>query len=113
MKPLLKKDIKSFLDRFDSFKDAMLESFNIIDSKTIELKLQAQDRAQEFNWVELTLSFNSVSDATLVENSKLTFVDMSDGITLRADKFFEFALGSYSDIRSSECFIVADFIKYT
>jgi len=111
VKPLLKKDIKEFLYRFDNFLGANIKDISVIDSTTIEMSLEAQDRALGFDWVELTLSFSGVSDARLVDNSKLEFLDMSEGIALRADSSFEFAIGSYTDIKSASCFIVATSLK--
>lgn len=111
IKPLLKKDIKEFLYRFDNFIDSNIKDISVIDSTTIEVSLEAQDRALGFDWVELTLSFSGVSDARLVDNTKLAFLDMDEGVTLRADTNFEFAIGDYQDIKSASCFIVATSLK--
>lgn len=116
MKPLLKKDIDAFLKRFDNFIDAELRFIEIVSATTIKITLAAQDSARGFDWITLTLEFNGISDAMLLENSKLSHVDMSEGITLLCENnLFAFGIGSYNDLRNitdSLCYIKADSLKY-
>ncbi|DAB27572.1 MAG: hypothetical protein A2513_01230 [Sulfurimonas sp. RIFOXYD12_FULL_33_39] len=116
MKPLLKKDIESFLKRFESFVDSELRSINIISPSIVKITLATQDSARGFDWITLELEFNGISDAKLVENSKLVHVDMSDGVSLIfADNQFTFAISCYnsaSNITNSICYIKATSIKY-
>ncbi|MCK9473209.1 hypothetical protein [Sulfurimonas sp.] len=116
MKPLLKKDIESFLKRFDNFVDAEFRSIEILCATTLKITLATQDRARGFNWITITLEFNDVTDALLLENSKLSHVDMSEGITLLYENNqFAFGISSYSNldnITDSICYIKADSLKY-
>jgi hypothetical protein len=116
MKPLLKKDIDAFLKRFDNFIDAEFRSIEVVSATTVKITLAAQDNARGFDWITLTLEFNGISNALLLENSKLSHVDMSEGITILCENnLFAFCIGSYNDLRNitdSLCYIKADSLKY-
>ena len=117
MKPLLKKDIDAFLKRFDNFIDAELRFIEVVSAITVKITLAAQDSAKGFDWITLTLEFNGIGDALLLENSKLSHVDMSEGITLLYENnLFAFGIGSYNNLRNitdSLCYIKADSLKYS
>ena len=113
MKPLLKKDIESFLKRFDNFIDSEFKSIEIISPTTLKITLTTQDSLRGFDWISVELEFNKVSDAKLIENSKLPYLDMSQGITLlSSENQFSFAVGSSSNIVDSVCYIKAESLKY-
>lgn len=115
MKPLLKKDIESFLKRFDGFVNSEFRSIEIISSSTVKITLAVQDAARDFDWVTISLEFNGVSDAKLPQNSNLNFIDMNEGITLTAlENGFVFAIGKYnaSNILDSICYIKSSSLKY-
>ena len=116
MRPLLKNDLESFLKRFGNFIDAEFRSIEIITPTTIKITLAAQDGARGFDWITLEMEFSGVSDARLLESSKLPYIDMSDGITLIfADNCFGIGIGAYdnfSAITNSACHIKASSLKY-
>lgn len=116
MKPLLKKDLSLFLKRFDDFKDAELRSLEIISPTIVKITLAAQDSARGFDWITISLEFDDISDAKLPQNSKLSYINMSEGVTLiHADNSFAFAVGKYetlSSAKNSVCFIFSSCIKY-
>lgn len=116
MKPLLKKDLSSFLKRFDSFRESELHSIEIITPTTVKITLTAQDSAREFDWIVVALEFSNVSDAQLPQNSKLAHIDMSEGITIIfSDAQIAFGIGNYDNfpsITNSICSIKAASIKY-
>ncbi|OHD98272.1 MAG: hypothetical protein A3E21_07490 [Sulfurimonas sp. RIFCSPHIGHO2_12_FULL_36_9] len=116
MRPLLEKDLNSFLKRFDSFKDSEFRSIEIITPTAIKITLAAQDSARGFDWITVELEFSGVSDARLLEGSKLPHIDMSDGITLiYADGSYAFGVGAYnniSNITNSTCYLKATSLKY-
>lgn len=116
MKPLLKKDIDGFLKRFDSFIDSELRSIDITSPSIIKITLATQDSARGFDWITIEFEFSGISDAKLLENSKLVHVDMSDGISLiSADDMYIFAIGKYNtptNITDSICYLKATSIKY-
>ncbi len=116
MKPLLKKDIESFLKRFDNFIDAEFKSIEILSPTSIKITIAAQDGARGFDWITVDFEFSGVSDARLLDNSKLSYIDINEGVTLISENSrFAFAIGSYnnfSNITDSVCYIKADSLKY-
>ncbi|MEA2098752.1 MAG: hypothetical protein U9P72_01325 [Campylobacterota bacterium] len=114
MKPLI--NTKEFLKRFDDFKDGEIRSIELISATKISIILTAQDRARDFDWVSMKLEFNNVVDAKLLDESKLSLINMEDGITIACDdNRFSFAIGKYSNtasIKNSLCYIECLTIKY-
>lgn len=116
MKPLLANSLNSFLKRFDSFRSGELRSIEVISSSNIIITLAVQDTARGFDWIGMKFEFNEVEDAKLLEESKLSFVDMSDGISIiHNDNHFAFGIGechNISSIKSSACYIMSSSLKY-
>lgn len=116
MKPLLKKELPFFLKRFDNFRDCEFRSLNILSSSTIELTFAVQDKNRDFDWISLTLEFNNIKDARLLQDKQIPLIDMSDGITLIVDDSkFAFAISecyNLSSILNSSLYIIAETIKY-
>ena len=107
MKPLLKNDLENFTLRFDKFIDAEIRSINVISATSIKVTMACQDRSRGFDWLCITLEFSNVSDASLVDTSKLPFIDMSEGIEIRyEDSKFIFT------IKNATIFIASSSIKY-
>lgn len=82
MKPLTKSALKDFLERFEFFKDGEFRSIEINSPTCITLTFATQDISRGYDWVTILLEFDGVSEATLLDNSKLSYVDMSDGINI-------------------------------
>ncbi len=104
------------LERFEHFKDAEFRSVEILSPQHIKLHFAVQDKARAYDWIGMAFDFYGVKDAKLVDETKLQFIDMSEGITIRKDKFFLFAIGEYNsgtNIKDSIFYIKADDIKYT
>jgi len=116
MKPLLQTELQTFLKRFNNFRDAEIRSVKILSATNIELTFALQDSARAFDWITLTLSFYGVSDARIVDDKKLAFVDMSEGITLIfKDNLFAFGAGecyNISTLKNSALYLIAENIKY-
>jgi hypothetical protein len=114
MKPL--KDIDQFLKRFDNFRDGEFRSIEINSPTTITLTLAGQDEARAFDWVSVRLEFSGVSDARVIDESKLALVDMSDGISIISeDEKLAFGVGecyNISNTKSSTCHVQAQAIKF-
>lgn len=88
----------------------------IVTPTTVKITFTTQDAARGFDWITVELEFNGVSDARVLESSKLPHVDLSEGITLiHEDGSFGFAIGSYkySAITNSICYLKASSIKYS
>jgi len=116
MKPLNSSDIVKFLERFDDFKGSEIRSLEIVSQTEVEMTLTAQDKARAFDWVTVTIKFFDIRDAQLIEEKKLNFIDMSEGITFINDAgIFAFGVGKFTRIeaiKESSFYIVSKTIKY-
>ena len=114
-KPLIQKDIKALCERFDSFKDAQIQSLDIISPTQIELSLHVQDKFRDFDWISIKFLFFGIENARLVEDSKLQALSLADGITiLKSENLFAFGVGecyNIESIKNSSLFIVAKTLK--
>lgn len=116
MQPLNKSALKSFMQRFANFEGAMFQSVEIISATQMRVTLDVQDSAKEFDWVRLMLEFSEISDAKLMDDAKLSLIDLSEGITLlhESDSFaitFEH-YETIASLKSSNFYIVAKSLKY-
>jgi len=116
MQPLLAKDLKTFLKRFDNFRDGEFRLIEVISPTAIVAKFAGQDSAREFDWVSIDFEFNGVEDANLIDNKKLSFIDMNDGINIiHENEKFSFGVGecsSIDSIKNSTCYITSTSVKY-
>ena len=114
MKPL--GDIDSFLKRFNHFKNGEFRSIKIISPSVMIITLAGQDEARAFDWVSVKIEFSGVSNAKLLQETKLSLLDMNDGISIiKDDTSLAFGIGecyNISNIKSSSCFIESSSIKY-
>ena len=116
MKPLLAKDLPTFLERFGNFIDAEFRHVEVISPTTMNITLACQDSARGFDWITINLEFSGINDARLLDNSKLLHVDMADAASIiTEDNNFAFGLGKYStilSIKNSAFYIICENIKY-
>jgi hypothetical protein len=116
MKPLLPNNFKTFLQRFDNFKDAEIRSFEVISATNITLTVATQDSARAYDWITITFAFEGVSDAKLLEESKFSFVDMSEGMSLISEtNMIAFAIGSHKNMNSIQnavSFVISKSLKF-
>ena len=107
MKPLLTKELTSFLKRFGNFVDGEVRSINLASPSQIKLTLAGQDEARGFDWLTIELEFDGVSDASLIDSDKLIHIDMLDGLSItNVKQTFSFK------INNSTLFINSSTIKY-
>lgn len=104
------------LTRFNNFKDADFRSLEILSPLNIKLTFAVQDAARDHDWITLTLDFNTITDARLLENNQISFLDMSDGVSLIKDEnSFAFAVGecyNISTIKSAPLYIISSSLRY-
>jgi len=115
MRPLLSQDITNFMERFEHFKDAEFRSCNTLSPTEVKLLFAVQDKARAYDWITVELSCSLISDAKLLETSKLSLVNMSQGITLLYKNNFALGLGEYTNhinIKDSLFYIICENIKY-
>jgi hypothetical protein len=107
MKPITKDALDAFLKRFEYFKDGEFRNIEINSPANITLTFAVQDASRAYDWISLSLEFDGVSDASLLENSSLNHVDMSGGINIE-NCGTQFAF----KIINSTCQISSSYIKY-
>ena len=107
MKPLSKTALEEFLKRFEYFKDGELRNIEINSPNNISLTFATQDSSRAYDWVSVKIEFDSVTNASLLDNSNLNHVDMSGGIDIK-NSGTEFAF----KIKNSTCQINSSYIKY-
>ena len=116
MKPLEISQIAKFLERFDDFKESEIRSLKILSAKEIEITLTAQDKARAFDWITVTLLFNDVKDARLIDEKRVNYVTIEEGITLMNENGeYAFAIGKYNNIaalQDAQLYIITQNIKY-
>jgi hypothetical protein len=116
MKPLLSKELPIFIKRFGNFIDAEIRCVEIVSPTTIKVIIACQDGARAFDWITLELKFSGISDAKLLDNSKLSYVDTSSGMNIIYENDnFHFCIGNYnsvSGIKNAVSYIISSNIKY-
>ena len=116
MRPLHVNEINKFLSRFEKFVDAQIREVTIKSPTVIELKCSVQDSALEFDWIDLCFELSNVSDARVVENSKLSYLDMNEGLSIiYEDNKFALCYGNYNSLenaKDSTFYIICQSIKY-
>jgi len=116
MQPLAHTKLQEFSERFENFKDAEIRSLIVKDATTFELTLVLQDKARAFDWITLTLEFNGIIDAKLLEDTQLSYLDMSEGASLfTQDGVIYFGIGedlTPSLVESASLYIKAKTLKY-
>ena len=116
MKPLLAKDLPNFVKRFGNFIDAEIRTIEVVSPTATRVVLACQDSARGFDWLTLNLEFANITDARLLDNSKLSHIDMSDGANIiYEENAFAFGIGDYnnlSGIKNAVSYIISSSLKY-
>jgi len=107
MRPLLAKDLASFLERFGNFVDGEFRNLEILSPINFKVTLAGQDKARGFDWLTVEFELSGATSASLLENSKLSLIDMSDGINI-SNNGTDFAF----KLLNSTFFIECSTIKY-
>ncbi len=109
--------VESLRERFSNFVDAELRSLEVLSPTEITLTMALQDKARDFDWITLQLHFSGVSDARLVNEKQLGFIDMSNGVTfLKEGTLFAFGIDeccNIEDIKNQTLYIIAKTLKTT
>jgi hypothetical protein len=107
MKPLTKSALTDFLERFEYFKEGEFRNIEINSPTNITFSFAVQDSSRGYDWVTIKLEFDNISEASLLENSDLSYVDMSDGVDIK-NSGTEFAF----KVNNSTCQIKSSNLKY-
>ena len=112
MKPLSKKDLPAFLERFSDLTGGELVSLEIVSPIAFKIALTVQDKNRGFDWVNLNFEFSGVTEARLVEDKTLKAVDMQEGGNIVfTDEGIEVGFGS-GEYLSSPLRLRTEILKY-
>jgi len=116
MKPLLANKSRELLTRIDNAIDGELYAVTMNSPLNFTIELSVQDKNRGYDWINIAFEIDGVSDARLIEDEKLSFVDMSEGITvLFEDGICAIGVGKYDSlesIKSATLYLVGSTIKY-
>lgn len=82
VKPLSPSTLKNLLERINFAREGEICSLTPRSSTSIEIRFSVQDSARGYDWIDITFVINGVSDAKLMSDNVLRFLDMSEGITV-------------------------------
>jgi len=80
MKPLTSSS--TLLERIDHAIDGVVRSVTLQSPTVMTITLSVQDKGREYDWINIAFEVSGIVDARLVDESKLTFLDMSEGISV-------------------------------
>ncbi len=116
MKPLLSNKTTELLTRIDKAIDGELYAVTMNSPLNFTVELSVQDKNRGHDWINIAFEVDGISDARLIEDEKLSLVDMSEGISI----VFEGAtcalgVGSYNSvesIKSAALYLIGSSLKY-
>ena len=116
MQPLHSNKTKELLTRINNGIDGEIRSVVMNSPTNFTIELSVQDRNRGNDWINMAFEIDGVSDARLVEDNKLPFVDMSEGITIVfEDGTCALAIGKYSSIealKDATLYLTGSSLKY-
>ena len=116
MKPLLANKTTELLTRIDNAIDGELYAVTMNSPLNFTIELSVQDKNRGYDWINIAFEVDGVSDARLIEDEKLSLVDMSEGLSIVfEDDTFAIGIGKYNSvesIRSAALYLVGSTIKY-
>ena len=116
MQPLHSNKTKELLTRINNGIDGEIRSVIMNSPTNFTIELSVQDRNRGNDWINMAFEIDGVSDARLVEDNKLPFVDMSEGITIVfEDGTCALAIGKYSSIetlKDATLYLTGSSLKY-
>ncbi len=117
MKPLTgSADAAKLTERILNGEGGMLRSLTVKGPTTMALRLSVQDASRGFDWIDLVFEMNGVTDAKLLDDKQLSFVDTDEGITLRYENgVWGIGVGRYESLealKSSPLYLTGTSLKY-
>jgi len=82
MKPLSKSSSKELLERLDAAKDSEVRQITLMTPTSFKIELSVQDANRGYDWINIAFECSGVIDAKLIDENKLNYLDMSDGISI-------------------------------
>jgi len=116
MRPLLEKQLTELLDRIDHATHGEIVSVTMNHPQNFTVELSVQDKNRGYDWINIAFEIDGIVDANLLDDNRLSMIDMSEGITLLfEDGHYALAVGSYNNIaalKSATLYLVGNSIKY-
>ena len=116
MKPLLPNKISELLTRIDNATGGELISVIMNNPQNFTIELSVQDKHRGYDWINIAFEVDGVIDAQLIDDAKLSLVDISDGISIcHENGLYGVGIGKYMSIdalKSAALFLVGNALKY-
>jgi hypothetical protein len=116
MKPLLPNKTAELLTRIDDATDGELVSIIMNNPQNFTVELSVQDKNRGYDWINIAFEIDGVIDANLLDEGKLSLVDMSEGITLLFEEgLYGIGVGDYKSIealKSAPVYLIGNALKY-
>lgn len=116
MKPLLANKVPELLTRLDNAVDGELYTVIMNSPTNFTIELSVQDKNRGHDWINIAFEVDEVSDARLIEDNKLTLVDMSEGISIVFEgSTCAVGIGDYHSIdaiKSATLYLLGSTLKY-
>lgn len=114
VKPLNSLSLKTLLARIEHARDGEIRSLAPLSATSIEIRFSVQDKARDYDWIDVVFRIDGVRDAKLVSDNILQTLDMSEGITAETDSGgCGLAIGSYNGrVCEAPLYIVGTTIGY-
>ncbi len=116
MKPLSSSTAINLLDRIEYAFNGEVRSVVIDSPSVMSLTISVQDRGREFDWIDIQFEVSGITDARLVDEDKLAYIDMDDGISIVFEKNQAgIAIGKYTtltNLTNSSLYLLGTNIKF-
>ncbi len=116
VKPLASATAASLCERIVNGEGAMLRSLALNGPTSATLTLSVQDKQRGFDWIDMTFEINGLSDAKLVDDNQLDFIDTDEGITIVfEDGLWGLGIGRYESLgalKSAPLYLIGTSVKY-
>lgn len=116
MKPLLTNKTSELLTRIDNAIDGELYTVTMNSPLNFTIELSVQDKNRGYDWINIAFEVDGVSDAHLIEDDKLSLIDMSEGISIILEGgTCAVGVGTYNSIesiKSATLYLIGSTIKY-
>jgi len=106
---------KALCERIVNGEGAMLRSLALNGPTSASITLSVQDKQRGFDWIDMTFEINGLSDAKLVDDDKLGFVDTDEGVTIVFEGgSWGFGIGRYGNLgalKSAPLYLIGSSLK--
>lgn len=110
------EELKALLEKYNNFKYEQIRSVTNIAENVKKVTLMVQNDDGE-DVTRVDLEFEGITASRILENSVLSFLDMTSGVTLiKEHDLYGFALGSGTamlHVHNAPLYIVASGVKIT